>query len=209
MPFSREKILVKFFSLLPNLPDGNERSLDRAVLVNAAPDRYDLLMYRPIEVIRQALELNHEEFSEYVSFNALISNNRLNQLTLRRWAERSIQWGKAHILKGASDTFLVWKKACDLNSTPIPDGHPINAADEGLVSPSPLKPTHLLIAYDGKIQLGPTYGLRFSYVEMPINGLLFLLNVPNLTYYISTNDGDPGRASRHHRAASTKIQPRL
>ncbi|KAJ7130402.1 hypothetical protein C8R44DRAFT_731927 [Mycena epipterygia] len=183
-----------------------EREIDRRALLEISPDREELFMgKKSIDEIRQALKLRtgppagHWLYQTKQRANVNFRDATARTSTLIRRVSDENDPGSAvrRVLSTSS-----------LNRSPMPmtrieNGMPVGRETSGvtvwgsfilstrkkLISPRPLGPTHILVVHAAPLSVsksGKTTLPRaatkpsFPNVDIPINDLLFLLNVPNL-----------------------------
>ncbi|EAU83851.2 hypothetical protein CC1G_09520 [Coprinopsis cinerea okayama7 len=164
-----------------------ERQIDRKILIDISPDREDYLRRRSIEELRDDLKIRpdyDEEQSNWL-YQRVGGSPRSDTTKIN-----DCDSTEGHQLKANSTTRLLnfddtilssressrrlsafWiRNRCSVSLESL------NFSDvDTLVSPRPLGPTHILVAYESRCT-----GFRPRVCEMPINDLLFVLNTPNL-----------------------------
>ncbi|KAK0460596.1 uncharacterized protein EV420DRAFT_1267696 [Desarmillaria tabescens] len=187
-----------------------ERVISRADLVEVAPDREDTLMsHATTEELREALKLRStsthaQSLHIYQNFDSSMklpktpvrtsvflnagpsisdTSGTLSTENIRRRV-LSADAGPKDILKDIRNRLVPDTKG---NVTLLDPWNPIGlrlSTLDKLISPRPLGPTHILVIVDAS-EISETASqkrtLRARSIQMPINDLLFKLNMPNLS----------------------------
>ncbi|KAJ2932425.1 hypothetical protein H1R20_g4645, partial [Candolleomyces eurysporus] len=163
-----------------------ERKIDRGVLIDISPDRENVLETASIDEIRKTLALN-------VTVPA--SRHWLYQATSNSQSPSGI------VLTGDTQDGRILRRVLSADGArpTVEDGASLFGilhldSSQQLVSPRPLGPTHILVATETPTtSAGPSVKKKTArydqvaastFLEIPVNDLLFALNVPNLTYRI-------------------------
>ncbi|KAH6903258.1 hypothetical protein BKA70DRAFT_1110906 [Coprinopsis sp. MPI-PUGE-AT-0042] len=169
-----------------------EQPISTQILVDIAPDREDYLRRHSTAQIRASLKLgpsSREHKSRWL-YRSISTTPRSESINLDRTPEEN------GFRRVSSPTRLMY-----FDQSVLPDKASVRQLDlagpwldsqfalslddsrflrlddpQPLVSPRPLGPTHILVAYE----YAPAQGRQPNICETPINDLLFALNVPNL-----------------------------
>ncbi|RXW18373.1 hypothetical protein EST38_g7481 [Candolleomyces aberdarensis] len=161
-----------------------ERKIDRGVLIDISPDRENVLKTASIDEIRKTLALNVTvPASRHWLYRATSNSQSPSGIVLTG----DTQDGCGHVLSADGARPTVEDGASLYRILHLDSPHQ-------LISPRPLGPTHILVATETpKTSVGPSVKKKTAgddqvaastFLEIPVNDLLFALNVPNLTYRI-------------------------
>ena len=157
-----------------------ERTISRATLLDIAPDREVLLIgTKSVEEIRETLQIHVGSTDRYVGlhYSELLPYIHSFSHWLYR-TQRHLNFKRRDFAGTKSISEFMAGIECH-DPKHAPDSAPSPPAD-CIVSPRPLGPTHILAIYS----IVPSPKLQSMLpetIELPINDLLFVLNIPNLS----------------------------
>ncbi|KAF8802052.1 hypothetical protein BYT27DRAFT_7173641 [Phlegmacium glaucopus] len=185
-----------------------ERQINREILLDVSPDREALLMgNKTIEQIRQTLKLRNASSDGHWLYRTQTRRQvKLTETTTRLSVvermgpdvadENTDNESNLHVIRRVSSASALHQPrnppmnsiantldpvrplvdAVDLWTTPL-------STKDKLISPRPLEATHILLLYADVRRHEHKSSLIYpEVVELPINDLLFVLNVPNLDH---------------------------
>ncbi|KAK0484440.1 hypothetical protein IW261DRAFT_1317797, partial [Armillaria novae-zelandiae] len=176
--------------------------ISRADLLEVAPDREDALMsHATTEELRETLKLRSTSHHAYDSSMKLPKNSVRTSVFLSacpsvsntngtsstenfRRRVLSADAGPTDVLKDIRNRLVTDPKG---NATLFDPWNPTGlrlSTQETLISPRPLGPTHILVIVDASEvneNASQKRTVRARSIQMPINDLLFKLNMPNLS----------------------------